>query len=248
MGMQENNMSKVPSLEATEEELKLEFQEIMKKRAEYQKELEQETISFQKEEAEHRRRRFSRVVKAAVVVLVAGTCFIAFAARSEATRMWWISSVERIIGKETGHVVDNDDNRMINDMTVQQAIAEIEDKTGIPMPEFYYQPEELIFDGFDYNEKALRGHLQYIYDDYAVHLNAFSNDTNSSYSWNYDGNINFEEKIETSYATVKVMEIKAEDDVEINMVAEWTYKNHQYQFVGKMDADEFILIIKNIFY
>lgn len=246
--MQENNMPKRPSLEASEEELKLEFREIMKKRREYEDEIRRETIAFQKKEAAQKRRRMSGFVKAAVVVLVAGTCLIGFASKSEATRMWWLTSVERIIGRDTGHVVDNDENRVIYDFTEEQAAAEIEEKTGIPMPELQYRPEELVFDGFNYDEISLRGGLYYLYDEYVITMNAFLAEGDVSYSWNYDGTARKEKVVETVYGNVTLFEIKAENDEQVSVSAEWEYMNHQYQLVGKMPMEELEKIILNIFY
>lgn len=248
MGMQENNMLKTPSLEATEEELKIEFQEIMKKRTEYQKQIEQEIIAFQKEERERNRRRFSKMVRAAVIVLVAGTCFVVLAAKSEATRMWWLTSVERIIGKDTGHVVDNDENRVISDMSEHEAVAEIEDKTGIPMPELKYKPQDLVFDGFEYDESVLRGRLYYLYGKYNVRVSAYSTDKDNTYMWNSDGEVVSEEYVETDYATVRLTEIQAENEEIPCATAEWKYHNYEYQIVGKLPVEELEKIILNILY
>ena len=162
--------------------------------------------------------------------------------------MWWLTSVERVVGKDRGNVVNNDENRMISDVSVEEAIAEIEEKTGIPIPELKYQPQGMIFDSCDYSENPPRGHLQYEYNEYIVHINVFSTDVDSSYSWVYDGEVLSEEVVKTSYADVKIMEIKAENDEMSNAVAEWSYHNHQYQLFGKIKIEELKEIILNILY
>lgn len=247
--MQENNMPKRPSLEASEEELKLEFREIMKKRREYEDEIRRETIAFQKKEAAQKRRRVSGLVKAAVVVLVAGTCLIGFASKSEATRMWWLTSVERIIGRDTGHVVDNDENRVIYNFTEEQAAAEIEEKTGIPMPILKYRPQNLVFDGYEYDESTLRGRMQYIYnEDTLMRLNAYSTDDDSTYMWNNHGEIISEKPVETEFATVQLVERQTKGEKEPTVGASWKCNNYEYQMVGKVPVEEMEKIILNILY
>lgn len=241
------DQEKLERQEMSEEE-QAELQELLRKRKAYQEELKSEEEAYRKEEAARKNRRYSSIVKVAVLVLVASGCLFAFSMRSEATRMWWLTSVERVVGKDRETKVNNDENRIISDTTVKEAIAEIEEKTGIPMPEFYYQPAGFEFDGFDYDEVVLRGHLQYIYNGYVIHINGFSAEEDTSYALVYDGDIILEEVIETPYADVKVMEIKAENDSISNAVAEWTYHNHQYQMYGKIQIEELKKIISNILY
>lgn len=242
------DQEKLERQEMSEEEEQAELQELLRKRKAYQEELKSEEEAYRKEKAARKNRRYSSIVKVAVLVLVASGCLFAFSMRSEATRMWWLTSVERVVGKDRGNVVDNDENRMISDVSVEEAIAEIEEKTGIPIPELVYQPQGMIFDSYDYSENPSRGHLQYQYNGYIVHINASSADVDSSYSWEYDGEILSEETVETSYADVKIMEIKAENDELPNAVAEWSYHNHQYQLFGKIQKEEIKEIILNIFY
>ena len=87
-----------------------------------------------------------------------------------------------------------------------------------------------------------------MYNDYVIHLYALTTDTNSSYAWSYDGNVVYEETIETHYGNVKIMEIQAETDETSNVAAEWTYHNHQYKIEGKLSVEEIKLIIENIWY
>ena len=241
------DQEKLERQEMSEEE-QAELQELLRKRKAYQEELKSEEEAYRKEEAARKNRRYSSIVKVAVLVLVASGCLFAFSMRSEATRMWWLTSVERVVGKDRETKVNNDENRIISDTTVKEAIAEIEDKTGIPMPEFYYQPAGMVFDSFDYSEIPPRGHMQYEYNGYIIHVNAHSADVDSSYSWVYDGEVLSKENIETTYADVTLMEIKAENDEVSNVVAEWSYHNKQYQLFGKIPLKELKEIILNILY
>lgn len=225
-----------------------EIRELIKQREAYQKELQEEVEAYHKEEKMRNSRKHSAMVKAAMLVLVASGCLFAFSMRSEATRMWWLSSVEKIIGSNRGNTVDNDEERVYSEMTEEEAAAEIEEKIGVPVPEFQYLPQGMSFDGYNYDESSLTGKIRYSYNGSIIHLQMFSECGDSSYSWNFDGEILKDSEVETDYGIVKVMEIKMSDDAESTVLAEWTYKNYQYELVGKMSFEEILLILENILY
>lgn len=241
------DQEKLERQEMSEEE-QAELQELLRKRKAYQEELKSEEEAYRKEEAARNNRRYSSIVKVAVLVLVASGCLFAFSMRSEATRMWWLTSVERVVGKDRETKVNNDNHRIESVLTEKEAIAEIEEKTGIPMPELIYKPQGLIYDGFEYDELVVSGSLRYIYENYIIHIYALSSDRNSSYGWNYDGEVLSEKNIEMPYSDVKILEIKTENEEVANIVAEWTYHNHQYKIEGKLPMEEMLLIIENILY
>lgn len=234
--------------EPSEEQLQQEIEEIQKKRLIYQKEMAEEVSEYYKEELVRRRKKMFSVTKAAVVVLVAGIGLFAFSLTSEATRMWWLQKVERLIGTESGHVVDNDENRVLSETSDLAAIADIKEKTGIPMPELCYEPEGFVFDGYEYDEVIGRGNMYYIYKENVIMIQAYTADEDTAYSWQYDGEVLSEEYIETEYGSVRLREIKSASDQEASSVAVWNYHNHQYRIAGKIPAMELKKIILNFFY
>lgn len=225
-----------------------ELQELLKKREIYQAELEKESEEYRQQEEQRKHRRYSSMVKVAMLVLVTGGCLFAFSMRSEATRMWWLSSVEKIIGSNRGNYVDNDENRVYSDTTEEEAAAEIEEKIGIQVPEFYYLPQGMYFDSYEYDTDIKQGFLRYCYDDGVVHLLFRSADEDSSYSSIYDGESMKETIIEMDYGTVRVTDMQAKDDTVSNIEAKWVYRNCQYELIGKLSLEEITLIIENIFY
>lgn len=245
---EEGILTDMPYDDPSEEEMQQEFQEILKKRKEYQKEIEEEVRGIQKEEVLQKHCRFSSVAKVAVVVLVAGTCLFAFCMRSEANRMWWLSRVEKIIGSDRGHVVNNDEERVVSETEEEQAIAEIMEKAGVPMPQLGYKPDGFVFDGYDYDEAAGRGGMYYLYDDYMITITGHIAGEDAAYAWNYDGEILKEEMLEMGYGSVVIQEIGADGDAESSSVAEWIYHNHQYRIMGKLPFEELKIIVENIFY
>lgn len=225
------------------EECNEDIQELLKKREAYQKELQDEVEAYRKEEEMRKHRRASGIVKAAMLVLVASGCLFAFSMRSEATRMWWLSSVEKIIGSNRGNTVDNDEERIYSELTEEEAAAEIEEKIGVPVPEFQYLPQGMFFDSYEYDENIMQGCMRYLYDGVIMHFYVYTAGGNASYSWIYDGNAKIEKMIETDYGQIYVYQENAS-----TVVAKWIYQNHQYELVGKLSFEEISLILKNILY
>lgn len=232
----------------SEEQIQKELQELKRKREEYQKQREQELKDLREEKKRAKRRSLYSVAKVAVLVLVVGTCFVMFTMRSEATRMWWLKFADRDIDSESEHVVNNDENRIITNTEEYEAIAEIEEIIGIPMPELFYKPTGMKFEGYECSKEAGWGYLYYICDNYIISFKAYSPEINTSYSGSYDGKIIKEETIETEYGKVLVQEIKSKDDEKSAVMATWEYQNHQYRIEGKINFEEIIKIIENIFY
>lgn len=223
-------------------------QSLLEQRSAYQNAHNEQVAAYRREESAKRARRQSTMVKAAMLVLVVSGCLFAFSMRSEATRMWWLSSVERIVGSNRGNVVDNDGERIYSDMTEKEACVEMQEKIGAPVPELKYKPEGMEFDGVECDENLLSGKMRYLYADCIVHLHIFSEGGNSSYDWQFKGNYEKVSTVDTEYGQVPILREKDASVSEPNLLAEWIYENHQYELIGNFTVEEMTLILENIFY
>lgn len=190
----------------------------------------------------------SPVVKVAVacIVLVAG--IFTFSMTSEATRMWWMESIERVVGGASGTVIDNDENRVQSDTTEQDAIAEIKEKTGIDVPKFLVRPDGLVFDDYEYNEKVQFAFMYYMLGDQVISLYMQGVDRNTSSDLSYDGELQSSEQIETEYGIVSIKEVKAEGDEQSTSVSEWKYRNHYYRIIGKMELEALKSMVESMYF
>lgn len=190
----------------------------------------------------------SPVVKVAVacIVLVAG--IFAFSMTSEATRMWWMESIERVVGGSSGTVVNNDEKRVKSDTTEQDAAAEIKEKTGIDVPKFLVRPDGLVFDDYEYNGKVQFAFMYYILGDQMISLYMKSADIDTSSDFNYDGETLDSDQIKTEYGVVSVKEVKAEDDEQSTAIAEWKYRNQYYRIIGKMELEILKSMVGSMYY
>lgn len=239
-------LESAPSMGQMEEPA--DVQSLLEKRSAYRNAVNEQVAAYRREESAKKARRQSTMVKAAMLVLVVSGCLFAFSMRSEATRMWWLSSVERIVGFDRGNVVDNSDERIYSDMTEKEACAEMQEKIGAPVPELKYKPEGMEFDGVECDETILNGKVQYLYNGSIVHLHIFSEGGNSSYDWKFEGNYEKVDTVDTDYGQVLILREKNTSVAEPNFLAEWIYENHQYELIGNFTVDEMTLILENIFY
>ena len=200
----------------------------------------------------HGKRRWrgvaSPVVKVAVacIVLVAG--IFAFSMTSEATRMWWMESIERVVGGSSGTVVNNDEKRLKSDTTEQDAAAEIKEKTGIDVPKFLVRPDEMLFDSYRYDETFQFAFMYYLMGEKVISLYMQGVNKNTSSDFNYDGETLNSDQVETKYGVVLVKEVKAEGDEKSTAVAEWEYRNHFYCIMGKIEMETLESMVKSMYF
>lgn len=194
------------------------------------------------------RKRFTPFMKTLVTCAAALVCIFAFSLRSEATRMWWLKSVERIVGDESGTVVNSDENRVKNTLTEKKATAEIKEKTGLDAPRFGYKPEGMVFDNFECDEAMQFAFMYYVWQEHIIMVYMQGSDTDNSALSIYEGEPVEKEKIETSFGTVKIEERKLESDGAPTLTAEWTYRNVEYCIAGRIDIENLKLIIENMIY
>lgn len=185
-------------------------------------------------------------VAVACIVLVAG--IFTFSMTSEATRMWWMESIERVVGGASGTVVNNDENRLKSDTTEQDAAAEIKEKTGIDVPKFLVRPDGLVFDDYEYNEKVQFAFMYYMLGDQVISLYMQGVDRNTSSDLSYDGELQSSEQIETEYGIVSIKEVKAEGDEQSTSVSEWKYRNHYYRIIGKMELEALKSMVESMYF
>lgn len=138
----EKELGPVTFEESPDFDIEKSFEELQRKMEERERTGEEGTVKMPAKE----KRKFSSVAKVLVACAAIFVCLFTFTMSSEATRMWWMESMERLIGKSSSTVVDNDENRVKSDVSELEAAAEIEEKTGIQVPEFLERPAEMQFD------------------------------------------------------------------------------------------------------
>lgn len=222
------------------------FEELQRKIEERERtlELEEETIA----EFTSPKRKFSGIAKGLVACAAIFVCLFTFTMSSEATRMWWMESVERLIGDSSSTVVNNDEERVTSDLPEVEAAAEIKEKTGIQVPRFLNRPAEMQFDSYEYNELHNYAYMYYVMEEQVIILRIQDAETEVSLDSNYDGEILKKVEIETEYGEVLIKKIKVNDDTDSTVIAEWNYKNTEYSISGKVDMDVMKTLTESMYY
>lgn len=191
-------------------------------------------------------KKLSPLVKAAVVVFVAGVCFVGFGLQSEATRMWWMKSIGLNVGENSSTRIDNDEERDVTVLPEKEAAAVIKKEVGIKVPEFIYIPEDLVYSSYAYEDVNNSACVFYEQLGDYLTLDMAYGDVDSASSFGAEGGALQEEDIETAFGSVHVREFKAEGDEKETVVAEWDYQDVHYRFFGRIDFDEMCKMVETM--
>lgn len=209
-----------------------------------------ESAWMKKEEERKRRRRTGRkIVKAAGIVLVAGSCVFGFSMTSEANRMFWMKQVERVRNAGKVTQIDNDDFRDFSKNQEEYAKKTIKEELQITIPEFYYWPEEIHFyraEVFIENKSAT---FEYRYGEKCIYFSVYASSKDLSLS----------DAIKEDEETIEIKTLDKDENIDVKIkdltdnnnaqcTASWEYKNGYYLFGGAISKEEVIKILKKMQY
>ena len=104
--------------------------------------------------------RFGRIAGIAGLCLI---CVFAASMSSEANRKYLVNSVRILSGNDSQFITDNSSDNEHATTEESDAIADIEEKLDVKMPEFYYRPYGMEFLDYEINENALYAKVEYNY-------------------------------------------------------------------------------------
>ena len=116
------------------------------------------------------------------------------------------------------------------------------------MPEFLERPAEMQFDSYEYNELHNYAYMYYVMEEQIIVLRIQDADTDTSLDSNYDGEILEKKRIKTEYGEVLIKKIRIVEDTVPTVVAEWNYKNMEYNTSGKVDIEVMKALIESMYY
>ena len=192
----------------------------------------------------------NRVAKCACIVLVAGCAVFASSLISEGNRMYWVQMWHNLFPGSSRAVTNNDENRVLSDVTEQEARTEVEKILNIPVPELYYMPDDMIFEKVRIDSDAQYAKFQYIYKEGAVYLIISGNETDRSESLAPDVSKMEIMSIELSDENISVYITKDTTGKQGTVIyrAQWIYHNCQYELSGMLEKEEIVKIIEKIRY
>lgn len=192
-------------------------------------------------------RRTRKLAKAAGIGIVCALCVFAASMTSEANRNYFINGFRILSGSDTRMVVGNDKKNENVNTDEYQAMAEIEDKLGVKVPEFYYRPYGMEFEKLSMDESASLALIEYKYKESIISFCINKQSKNSSsYIQSMSG-----ENVKTVVTTtenikVKIEKIEEDGDEKPSYSAKWKRDNIVYYLYGRIEEEELIKIIENM--
>ena len=193
------------------------------------------------------RKRYSHVHLGRIAG-IAGMCLICvFAASmsSEANRKYLVNSVRILSGNDSQFITDNEESNERANTEESDAYADIEEKLGVKLPEFYYRPSGMEFLDYSINMTMFYATLEYKYKENIVilYINRQDDSTVSNAS-SLNGEKQIVEKMNKDNVDVIINEMNDQTDKNPTYIASWEYKNVVYYFNGKIQLEELKKIIK----
>lgn len=210
------------------------------------REREEEKEKIQREK-ERRRYRIERVAVLLVVTVVG--IFLA-SMTSEANRTYLGDRLRYLIGDEVVVRVRNDENQEDTDNGEKERAIyrKIEEEIGIPVPILKYGSNtENIFE-YEITHESSMAVIEYQYDDILLDLCMINKNRAETSGVVMHGEKIKEVDVMGGFITILIQKIKDTTDFESTYAAQWEYKEGYYQLSGKVEEQEFIEIVNNIYY
>ena len=186
--------------------------------------------------------RFGRIAGIAGLCLI---CVFAASMSSEANRKYLVNSVRILSGNDSQFISYNDDSDENASTKESDAIADIEEKLGVKMPEFYYRPYGMEFYKYELNDENFYARIEYEYKDNILFFYVDKQDasTESNIS-SLKGQEKIVDKINKDELEIDIKEITEENDKNATYMVNWKYEDVVYYLVGKIKLDELKKIIQ----
>lgn len=214
----------------------------------------EDEVSEEKEEVVEKKKkvvfysRWKRAGKCAAIVCLTMLGVFGVAMTSEANRVYLIQKVDTWFGNDTRLVLENDKNRKESVEDQEDIKKSIEDELGVEIPNLLYIPKDMTFVSYDKDLDGGMAFIQYEYKEQLLTFYISNNQDDTTELSAYDGKHIQTFEINHNTIDVNVWELEDKTQDGICYVAQWEYKNCYYEISGKIKIDEFIKIIKNIYF
>lgn len=188
--------------------------------------------------------RFGRIAGIAGPCLI---CVFAASMSSEANRKYLVNSVRILSGNDSQFISYNDDSNENASTKESDAIADIEEKLDVKMPEFYYRPYGMEFYAYEVNSDNFYAKIEYEYENnilfFYIDKQDISAESNIS---SLKGENRVIEKIDRDDLNIIIKKVEDGTEKLPTYIASWEYENTVYYLVGKIEIDELKKIVKEM--
>lgn len=188
--------------------------------------------------------RFGRIAGIAGLCLI---CVFAASMSSEANRKYLVNSVRILSGNDSQFISYNDASNENASTKESDAIADIEEKLDVKMPEFYYRPYGMEFYAYEVNSDNFYAKIEYEYENnilfFYIDKQDISAESNIS---SLKGENRVIEKIDRDDLNIIIKKVEDGTEKLPTYIASWEYENTVYYLVGKIEIDELKKIVKEM--
>lgn len=193
-----------------------------------------------------KKKRYVVLALAAVLVLVFGSAITSVGSKSYWKVLW-----DKVAGDEgASHIdVEQMESHETEDIDEIQIYKEIWNKLGISTVGWDYFPENTYLKEFEIDKEQAKATLLYDCNGQIIRYMMYMNDEDSSLGQIKTDQLIDEYQMETGEGiSVSITEYEIEGSKTNRYVAEFEYKDAQYQIMGCIDKGEFEKIVKNLFF
>lgn len=188
------------------------------------------------------RKLYFALAAAIVLVLAIGMTSIGGAER--------IANVmKQVIGEREVMTVDsNEENMVIENEDEEKAYQEVKDIFGVEPVKIMKLPNKMKFTQMDLDENLQVAEFMYYYDEQNIIYIISAGYMNSSFGIDIEDKIIEKEEIyvDNNMIELTVYEVKGSKNIKCS--ASFRYKGLEYFLVGKIDEEEFKIILKNLYF
>ena len=182
---------------------------------------------------------------AAVLILVCGSVMTSVGSKSYWKVLW-----ERENGDENSNIINVEDmeTRESEDINELKADKEITKVIGTALVKIEYKPKGMRFIRYTVDKDQRKVVLFYEYGKEVIRYSMYTNSKDSSFGQKTIDKLLNEYDIENGNQIIHVKEYDVKNQTEKRYIAEFQYKDIQYQLKGIMEKNDFEEILKNLFF
>ena len=197
--------------------------------------------------AVHRSRKKRRLflALAAVLILVCGSVMTGTGSKSYWKVLW-----DRVAGDEEANIINVEDmeSEETDDWDEVQIFNEIHRELGIYPVRLGYIPDGMLFSDYEIDKEQSRAIVFYRYDGQIIRYSMYMNDEDSSHGQIEPDQLTDEYQVKIDNISVDIKEYSVANHDENRYIAEFEYRDAQYQLIGLMGKNEFNKIIENLYF
>ena len=197
----------------------------------------------QKRVRKKRSRKLYFALAAAIVLVLA----IGMTSMGGAERI--ANVMKQVIGEREVMTVDsNEENMVIENEDEEKAYQEVKDIFGVEPVKIMKLPNKMKFTQMDLDENLQVAEFMYYYDEQNIIYIISAGYMNSSFGIDIEDKIIEKEEIyvDNNMIELTVYEVKGSKNIKCS--ASFRYKGLVYFLVGKIDEEEFKIILKNLYF